>query len=149
VCRTPLSFFLRLSLSSSLSVDFPLKKKKGAGAKHVNKNSPGAIVAFVVVVVSFLALVAWVGSRAKRQLESFEAAENAIAFKAFDGHGDGNTKSNAAAAAAAAGGGGGGGSNTAAEAAAAAAGSSSSGGPLRDHPTTKEENDADMESGDV
>ena len=44
----------------------------GAGAKHVDHNSPGMVVAFVAVVLAFLGLVAFIGVRAKKKLERFE-----------------------------------------------------------------------------
>jgi hypothetical protein len=62
----------------------------GAGAKHVDKSSPLAIFVFVSVVVTFLALVLWIGARAKKKLEAFDAedkqsqADHLLGGGAFD-----------------------------------------------------------------
>ena len=44
----------------------------GAGAKHVDRNSPGMVAGFVAIVLLFLGLVTFIGLRAKKKLEKFE-----------------------------------------------------------------------------
>lgn len=50
----------------------------GAGAKHVDHNSPGMVAAFVAVVLSFLGLIAFIGVRAKKKLERFEEEDKRL-----------------------------------------------------------------------
>ena len=62
----------------------------GAGAKHVDKSSPLAVFVFVVLVLSFFSLIFWIGSRAKKKLESYDAEDkqsqaDALLGGAFEG----------------------------------------------------------------
>ena len=47
----------------------------GAGAKHVDSNSPLSILAFFLVIISTLGLIAFIGVRAKKKLEDLEERE--------------------------------------------------------------------------
>jgi len=47
----------------------------GAGAKHVDSNSPVSILAFALVIILTLGLIAFIGVRAKKKLEDLEERE--------------------------------------------------------------------------